>query len=276
MPDDADARLNNADFFFREGDVSRAIQELAFAAETLAADGSRIFSSVSASEFENPVFTILRSITSVFENIPDMSDIQALLPELQEKLPVSSASPAEILAAVRDIYSQATGDADTGCNDDVRDSDSSSAPKPSLVIEMLIALLSGQQAFRDMLFADCGIYDSAASSAAPYLAGFFVFRGEEGEFAVHKVDSMLFGPVKRISELFYSLLTSSLTAGLLLLVIRRAIPVMQPSNAKTAVDAVILTVSNIPEMIEGLRAVAAELSALKEIIRGDVETVQME
>jgi hypothetical protein len=42
---------------------------------------------------------------------------------------------------------------------------------------------------------------------------------------------------------------------------------MRPSKKQTAVDAVMLTASNLPEIIKGLRAVYAELLALREIIR---------
>ena len=51
-------------------------------------------------------------------------------------------------------------------------------------------------------------------------------------------------------------------------------PFMRPSKKQTAVDAVMLTASNIPQIIKGLRAVAAELSALREIIKEKTQSEQ--
>ena len=255
MLDDVDARLNRADVYLLEGDETKAAAELLEAVRILSSEGSELLSSVSASEFEKPVFTILRRITAIFENLPDVTELISLIPDLQKDIPDTSASPAEFITAVTCIYEKAEDE-----------SEETSAPSFS-VIETLIALLSGQQTFRSMLFAEDGLYKSAASAAAPYLAGAFAFAGDDFDDAVGKADSMLFGPLERLAELFYSLLTSSLTAGLLLLIIRRAIPFMRPSKKQTAVDAVMLTASNFPEIIKGLRAVYAELLALREIIR---------
>lgn len=255
MPDDADVRLNQAEIYLSEGDQTKAAAELLEAVRILALEGSKLLSSVSVSEFEKPVFTILRRISAIFENLPNTTELISLVPELQKDIPDTSASPAELLEAVSGIYEKA----DMNCEE-------TNAPSFG-VIDTLIALLSGQQTLRSMIFAEGGIYTSAASAAAPYLAGAFAFAGDDFEEAVNKADGMLFGPLQRLAELFYSLLTSSLTAGLLLLLIRRAIPFMRPSKKQTAVDAVMLTASNIPQIIKGLRAVAAELSALREIIR---------
>ena len=260
MPDDADARLNRADVFFAEGDSTQAIAELLEAAAILSRDGTELFSSITASEFETPVFTVLRRITLVFDNLPDVSEVSALLPEMASDIPDTSASPSEMLSAVTGLYEKAGREEPEGKSPNFR------------VISALIALLSGQQTLRDMLFAEGGMYASAADTALPYLAGVFAFRGEDFDSAAEMADSMLFGPFKRLAELFYSLLTSSLTAGLLLLVIRRAIPFMRPSKASTAVDAVMLTASAVPDLIKGLRAVAKELAVLREIIRRDGKT----
>ncbi|MBE6507434.1 MAG: hypothetical protein E7Z72_05885 [Methanocorpusculum parvum] len=257
MPDDADARLTRAAVSFSEGAYEDAVSELFEAAGLLASEGAGLIRSVSASEFENPVFTTLLRITPVFENLPESADIQRLLPGYMET-PVNADSPARMLSVVSDIYEKAEDEPDG------EETDFS-------LLKTLLSLLLGQQTFRSLLFAEDGMYASAASSASAYLAGVFVFRGDDIDSAVEKADSMLFGPVKRLAELLYSLLTSALTAGLLLLAIRRAIPFMRPSKKQTVFDAAVLTVSQIPDIIKGLRAVAEEISVLKAIIRGNGE-----
>ena len=255
MPDSADERLNRADGYFREGDYDAAVSEILEAVALLSREGAVLVSSVSAEKFETPVFSVVRRVFSVFDTLPDSAELSALYPEVRALLPERTESPSEMLAAVSEIYEKAEDEQETGAD--------------FSLIQLLLSILSGQQSMRDMLFSETGMYVSAASAAAPYLTGLFLFSGDEGERAAEKADRMLFGPLKRLAELFYSLLTSSLTAGLLLLAIRRAIPVMRPSKASTAVEAVMLAASNIPVIISGLRSVAAELSSLRQIIRGN-------
>ena len=100
MPDDADVRLNQAEIYLSEGDQTKAAAELLEAVRILALEGSKLLSSVSVSEFEKPVFTILRRISAIFENLPNTTELISLVPELQKDIPDTSASPAELLEAV--------------------------------------------------------------------------------------------------------------------------------------------------------------------------------
>lgn len=254
MPDEAEVHLDYAAVLFQNGEYPSAVVELLEAVRLLSREGSDLISSVSAEKFQTPVFSVVRQVFSVFDSLPNAAEISSIIPEAKALLPDHTAAPSEMLAAVSGIYESAGEDAPAG-----------DAPNPS-VIQLLIALLTGQQSMRDTLFSDTGMYMSAASSAAPYLSVLFTFSGDTPDAAAEKASALLFGPLKRLAELFYSLLTSSLTAGILLLVIRRAIPVLRPTKAEAAVDAVLLAASAIPLLIEGLRAVAAELSLLRRIL----------
>lgn len=255
MPDDIDTHLNTADSLFGNEDYAAAVSELFEAADLLAKEGSTLVSSVSADTFNTPVFSVVTRVFSVFENLPETAELSVLAPEIRSLLPGPSASPEEMLLAVSKIY------------EDAGDEPASAEPDFG-IIRLLLSLLSGQQSMRGTLFSDAGMYDSAASSAAPYLALLFTLSGDTADADAKKAAETLFGPLKRLAELFYSLLTSSLTAGLLLLLIRRAIPILRPSKKAATVDAVLLAASNIPLLIAGLRAVASELSCLRQIIRG--------
>lgn len=257
MPDSVDARLDSADVFFQNRNYSAAVSELLEAVRLLSRSGAEVVSSLSSECFESPLFSVVRRVFSVFDTLPDSAELSSLMPEAASLLPEHTATPSEMLAAVSEIYEQAEEEAEA---EGTADADVS-------LIRILLSLLSGQQSMRELLFSDTGMYVSAASAAAPYLTGFFLFSGEEAEASADKAHRMLYGPLQHLAELFYSLLTSSLTAGLLLLAVRRAIPVMRPSKKSAAVDAVMLAVSNIPLLIEGLRGVAKELSCLRAIIR---------
>ena len=263
MPDSVDARLDSADVLFQNGNYSAAASELLEAVRLLSRDGREIVSSISSEGFESPLFSAVRRVFSVFDTLPDSTELSVLMPEAAALLPEHAASPSEMLAAVSEIYEKAEAEAEAAGAADFR------------ILQVLLSLLSGQQSMRDILFSETGMYVSAASAAAPYLTGLLLFSGEEAAASAEKADRMLFGPLKHLAELFYSLLTSSLTAGLLLLAVRRAIPVMRPSKASAAAEAFMLAASNIPVLIAGLRGVAKELSALRAIIRGkepDMET----
>ncbi|HJJ68532.1 MAG TPA: hypothetical protein O0W97_05845 [Methanocorpusculum sp.] len=62
MLDDVDARLNQADVYLLDGDCTKAAAELLEAVRILSSEGSELLSSVSASEFEKPVFTIFEEL----------------------------------------------------------------------------------------------------------------------------------------------------------------------------------------------------------------------
>lgn len=256
MPDDIDTRLDFAAELLRKEDYAAAVLELFEAVNLLAKEGSDLVSSVSADKFQTPVFSVVTRVFSVFDDLPETAELAVLTPEIRSLLPKPSASPEEMLLSVSRIYEKA------------EEENPASGEADFSLIQFLLSLLSGQQSMRDALFSDAGMYDAAASSASPYLALLFSLSGDSMETAAEKAAATLFGPLKRLAELFYSLLTSSLTAGILLLLIRRAVPIMRPSKAATAVDAAILAASNIPVLIEGLRAVAAELSCLRQTIRG--------
>jgi len=263
MPDSVDARLDSADVLFQNGNYSAAASELLEAVRLLSRDGREIVSSISSEGFESPLFSAVRRVFSVFDTLPDSAELSTLMPEAAALLPERAASPSEMLVAVSEIYEKAEAE------------EAAAGTADFSILQVLLSLLSGQQSMRDILFSETGMYVSAASAAAPYLTGLLLFSGEEAEASAEKADRMLFGPLKRLAELFYSLLTSSLTAGLLLLAVRRAIPVMRPSKASAAAEAFMLAASNIPVLIAGLRGVAKELSALRAIIRGkepDMET----
>lgn len=238
--------LTNADLYCTNNETEAAIGEIQEAVYVLTEQGSGIFSTISADEFETPLFQFVRRITTVF--LPDIQEASAFI---SDKLPQITSAPQDILEFTRNLFTA----------DDTGDTE------PSISrIEYLISLLTGQQSMREAIFSEDGLYHSAAKTTAPYLIGFFSFTGDDFSSAEEKADSMIYGPAKRLAELFYSLLTSSLTAGLLLLFIRRLIPVFRPSKVSTAVNAAMLTAANIPLIIAGLRAVAKELNELHRIV----------
>ncbi|MBQ3570783.1 MAG: hypothetical protein IJA20_08950 [Methanocorpusculum sp.] len=265
MPDSVDARLDSADIFFQNGNYSAAASELLEAVRLLSRDGKEIVSSISSEGFESPLFSAVRRVFSVFDTLPDSAELSVLMPEAAALLPEHAASPSEMLAAVSEIYEKAEAEAE----------EAAAGTADFSILQILLSLLSGQQSMRDILFSETGMYVSAASAAAPYLTGLLFISGGEAEASAEKADRLLFGPLKHLAELFYSLLTSSLTAGLLLLAVRRAIPVMRPSKSSAAAEVLMLAASNIPVLIAGLRGVAKELACLRAIIWGkepDMET----
>ncbi len=262
MPDSADVRLDTAAGYFQEGEYAAAVSALQEAVCLLSREGAEVVSSLSAADFTSPVFLAVRRVFSVFDGLPDSAGISSLMPEAGHLLPDACASPSEMLAAVTEIYEQAEEDGED--TDAEEDTDAVLS-----LVRILTGLLSGQQSMRELIFSEDGLYGSAALAAVPYLTGFFVFSGDDTDSSIKKADRVLFGPLKRLAELFYSLLTSSLTAGLLLLAVRRAIPVLRPSRASTAANAVYLAAVNIPVLLDGLRSVARELSLLRQIIRGE-------
>ncbi len=241
-----ETHLANADFYCTKNEAAAALGEIGDAVSVLTEEGSVIFNKISADEFETPLFQFVRRITTVF--IPDVGEISAFV---SDKLPHITSAPKDIVEFTRNLFT----------------TDEPYEEEPTISkIEYLVSLLTGQQSMRDAIFSDDGLYHSAAGTFSPYLIGFFSITGDDFSSAEEKADSLMYGPAKRLAELFYSLLTSSLTAGLLLLFIRRLIPVFRPSKTATAVDAALLTAANLPLIIQGLRAVAKELAELRRII----------
>ena len=91
MPDSVDARLDSADIFFQNGNYSAAASELLEAVRLLSHDGREIVSSISSEGFESPLFSAVRRVFSVFDTLPDSTELSVLMPEAAALLPEHAA-----------------------------------------------------------------------------------------------------------------------------------------------------------------------------------------
>ncbi|MDO5845824.1 MAG: hypothetical protein Q4Q04_02760 [Methanocorpusculum sp.] len=261
----ANASLDTAESLYLDGNIDAAAHEILKAAVALSDAGVLTLEEiqpVDLAKLDGTTAKILRRLADDSGLLPDGLDALASIePELRTYIPESTAdlSANELVNSAKKIYTAEPGAA--------------AGTDYLPLIDTLASLIKGQQSVRGMIFSEDGIYDTFALTAAPYLiagAAYFAKNDDGILSSEEKITRMLDGPVKRLVMLFYSLVTSAFASGLLLLLIRRALAVRKSrpgciDNASFMASAAALTVSNLPMLISGLRAVSSELAELKRI-----------
>lgn len=262
----ANTSLDTAEALYLDGKTEEAAHEILTAAAALSDAGVLTLEDirpVDLAKLDGTVAKILRRLADDSGLLPDSFDaLTSIAPELREYIPKSAndLSAKALVRAVQKTYADEPAE-ETKQND-------------VSLIETLSSFITGQQNMRGMIFSEAGVYDSFALTAAPYLiAGAAYLSHDENKNGSYedKIPQMLNGPVKRLIMLFYSLMTSTFASGLLLLLIHRILAVRKArpgfvDNVSFGASAATLTVSNLPMLIDGLRAVSAELAELKNII----------
>ncbi|HKM41839.1 MAG TPA: hypothetical protein VJY43_04650 [Methanocorpusculum sp.] len=260
--------LDAAETYFHEGNPDAALSAIEEAVYNLREAGVSILAEISGPDIdalESRPAAILRRFAEESGIMPEnfvpalsLTPIPASLGGGFLKKTGSSLSASEIAGVLKTLYAAPEETADE-------------PEKDIPVLRTLADLLIGQNTLSGVIFSENGAYDALSQIMAPYLIiGAAYLNGDE-EIYEEKIPGMLDGPVKRLTRLLYSLLTSAFISGLFLLIIKRVLATRKVSpgvigNTVFLASFLSLTVANIPMFIEGARAVVCEFRELRNII----------
>lgn len=245
-----------------------ALNEIYLAVDDLSRAGSSIISEITKGDvvlLDGTVAKVLRKLAEDSELIPgNFSQTVNALPNADDilgaqalEISTGSLSAEKIVDTVKNVY-ETPGSKLTDAEGDFS------------ALNIIKDLLLGNRKLSETVFSENGVYDIFVSSTTPYLvtAASFISRDEEkfAEFE-NMIPEALNGPVKHLSKLLLSLLTSAFMSGLLILIVKRIIAGSGTAkNVMFGASVVSLTISNLPLIVEGVKAVSAELSELKRIV----------
>lgn len=265
----ANIHLSRAEEFQTENNSESALNELAQAVECLSKAGSSIISEIPKEDvirLDGTVAGVLRRLAEDSELLPGnfertvsaVPNADEILGEKTSEISKGSLSAEKIVDTVKNVY-------------DTPETESKNPDDDLSALKIILDLLLGNRKLSDTVFSENGVYDIFVSSAVPYLVtgAAFISRDEE-KLAKYEqmIPEILNGPIRHLSKLFLSLMTSAFMSGFLLLVIKRIIAGKSSAvnNVKFGVSVAALTVSNLPMLIDGVKAVSVEIGNLKNIV----------
>ncbi|MDO5844244.1 MAG: hypothetical protein Q4Q53_03750 [Methanocorpusculum sp.] len=267
----ANAHLANAEKAAAENNTECAVSEIKSAVDDLTAAGYSILNEIPKEDIvrlDGTVAKFLRRLAEDADLLPkNFEQIINAIPNadkiFKDKLQQpsdESLSAEKIVETVKTVYEN--------------EAEAESSDEDFSILKIIKDLLLGNKKITDTVFSENGVYDIFVNTASPYLVtGAAFISRDEDKFAEYeeKIPEILNGPMRHLSKLLLSLLTSAFISGLLLIVIRRILSGKKSvlKNAEFGVDAVKLTVANLPMLIEGTRAAAIEISELKKIVFGN-------
>jgi len=264
----AGSLLDAAEVYFHEGNTNAALSAIEEAVNNLREAGMSILAEISGPDInalESRPAAILRRFAEESGILPEnfapvlsLTSVPASLGDDFANKTRSSLSASEIVYVLKSLFAAQEAIADDPAKD-------------IHVLRTLADILSGQNTVSEVIFSENGAYDALSQAAAPYLIiGAAYINGDEEAYE-EKIPGMLDGPIKRLTRLLYSLLTSAFISGLFLLIIKRVLATRIGipgviGNTVFVTSLLSLTVTSIPMFIEGARAVIRELEELRNII----------
>ena len=264
----AGSLLDAAEVYFHEGNTNAALSAIEEAVNNLREAGMSILAEISGPDInalESRPAAILRRFAEESGILPEnfapvlsLTPVPASLGDNFANKTWSSLTASEIVDVLKSLFAAPEAIADD-------------PEKDIHVLRTLADILSGQNTVSEVIFSENGAYDALSQAAAPYLIiGFAYINGDEEAYE-EKIPGMLDGPIKRLTRLLYSLLTSAFISGLFLLIIKRVLATRIGipgviGNTVFVTSLLSLTVTSIPMFIDGARAVIRELEELRNII----------
>jgi len=272
------SHLKCAEELYSQGDYAGAFGEIASAINDIAKESKEFILSVVPNEIEAFILSAIRRMGEAAGAIPDLAQYaKIILPELADAIPSSLADLRleDLKTFLVGLFKMAEKEA----NDTPSDFTPEENPEDVETFKNLIKRLDEEIQLRNMIFSSDGAYQTFCMAATPFVSGALLhLKDGDPETASRKAEDILQGPGRNLAILGYSFLTSEFLAGLVLLFLRRRIPIpfVRRSGIAAKVDFMRFMVPNTPLIIAGLSLVYEELKSIKEILATSQKTITAE